>query len=479
MSEVTSSPEGAATRSLKRDTLKLRHAIVISVAVMSPASIFFNTIPQAGVVGAAIPLCFVIAFVITLFVANQYSEFSRVIPSSGSSYTFVTAGLGPRLGYLTAWCGLIAVVLGIPYTFTLLGANLETLVVRWFGVDLNWSFWYVLALGIAFALCYWGIRQSTNVDLIFMVFEVGVGVILAVIVLFHVGQQGGLTLKPFTPGVIPAGGSLPVGVILAVLTFIGFEAAAALGEETSNPHRSIPLAVFGSMILVGLFYILVAYAGTVGYGINKMATGFANDAAPYDTISRQFSGPLLVLLVDIAGVASYFSASLAIINSGARVTYKVAHDGLLPRWVAWLHPLRLNPVTAIIAICTIGLVSGLLLGFTMTPLVAFGFLGTLDALFVMIVYALVCIASIVFFLRKRRAQFNVLRHLVSPVIGTIMIGVVFVFLLIAPASPPLNVIPFVVLAWVVLGIVMLYVLRMRLALVDGASLGGKGDNSSE
>src|SRR2546425_2652236 len=108
MSEIASTPEGAASPTLKRDALKLRHAIVISVAVMSPASIFFNTIPQAGVVGAAIPLCYVIAFIITLFVANQYSEFSREIPSSGSSYTFVTAGVGSRMGYLTAWVGLIA-----------------------------------------------------------------------------------------------------------------------------------------------------------------------------------------------------------------------------------------------------------------------------------------------------------------------------------------------------------------------------------
>ena len=49
---------------LRRGTLGLRHAVVISVAVMSPAaSIFFNTIPQAGLVGAAIPLCYVVGFV--------------------------------------------------------------------------------------------------------------------------------------------------------------------------------------------------------------------------------------------------------------------------------------------------------------------------------------------------------------------------------------------------------------------------------
>jgi len=87
MSEITSSSEVVPSRTLKRDTLKLRHAIIVSIAVMSPASIFFNTIPQAGVVGAAIPLCYVIAFIITLFLANQYSEFSRELPSSGSAYS--------------------------------------------------------------------------------------------------------------------------------------------------------------------------------------------------------------------------------------------------------------------------------------------------------------------------------------------------------------------------------------------------------
>jgi len=60
------------------------------------ANIFFNTIPQAGLVGAALPLCYVIGFVVALLMANQYSEMSRELPSSGSAYTFVREGLGPR-----------------------------------------------------------------------------------------------------------------------------------------------------------------------------------------------------------------------------------------------------------------------------------------------------------------------------------------------------------------------------------------------
>nr|MBF6592044.1 APC family permease [Ktedonobacterales bacterium] len=113
MSATTSSPPAAAPAGqLRRGVLGLPSAIVISVAVMSPAaSIFFNTIPQAGLVGAAIPLCYGVGFVVALLVANQYSEFSRELPSSGSSYTFVSEGLGPRWGFLTGWIGLIAVAI--------------------------------------------------------------------------------------------------------------------------------------------------------------------------------------------------------------------------------------------------------------------------------------------------------------------------------------------------------------------------------
>src|SRR6266699_6839855 len=94
--DAPSSSQETTGVTLRRGSLGLRHAIVISVAVMSPAaSIFFNTVPQAGLVGAAIPLCYVVGFIVALLMANQYSEMSRELPSSGSAYTFVIAGLGP------------------------------------------------------------------------------------------------------------------------------------------------------------------------------------------------------------------------------------------------------------------------------------------------------------------------------------------------------------------------------------------------
>jgi len=448
------------TSALRQGTLGLRHAIVISVAVMSPAaSIFFNTVPQAGLVGAAIPLCYVVGFIVALLMANQYSEMSREIPSSGSAYTFVTAGLGPTWGLLTGWIGFIAVALGVPYSFILMSANLQTIVQRWLGFDLHWSFWFVLAIGLVFALCYIGIRQSLTVDLTLLLFEIGICLLLAVIVLFSVGSQGKLSATPFTLAALPPQGDLTTGIVLAVLSFIGFETAAALGEETRNPHRSIPRAVYGSMLVVGIFYIIMAYVATVGYGPDHMVSGYAKDSAPFDTISRHWGGGVLAAFIDLAGILSFFSAALAIVNGGARILYAIGRDGKALSWLAKTHPDHRTPVNAVLVLCLFGLVIGLVLGFLLKPINAFAFFGTLDAIFVVLIYGMVNIACLRFFWRKRRAHFHLLRHGIFPILSTLIIAAIFVAAMVSPGPAPLSYIPAVVGIWLLLGAIVILVAR--------------------
>jgi L-asparagine transporter-like permease len=95
----------------------------------------------------------------------------------------------------------------------------------------------------------------------------------------------------------------------------------------------------------------------------------------------------------------------------------------------------------------------------MTPIGAFGFLGTLDALLVLIIYALVCIASIRFFWRKRRESFRLWHHGIVPALGTLLILGIFVLIMVAPAEPPLNLLPFILTAWLLVGTGLLFVLR--------------------
>ncbi|MBV9388143.1 MAG: APC family permease [Chroococcidiopsidaceae cyanobacterium CP_BM_ER_R8_30] len=86
MTPATNSQEQSPK--LQPNILQLRHAVVMVIAAMSPVgAIFFNTIPQAGVVGAAMPLCYIIGFGVALLVAHQIILMAAKFPTSGSLYT--------------------------------------------------------------------------------------------------------------------------------------------------------------------------------------------------------------------------------------------------------------------------------------------------------------------------------------------------------------------------------------------------------
>jgi amino acid transporter len=459
---ATTSPP--PTAQLKRGVLGLPHAIVISVAVMSPAaSIFFNSylLANSSVMGAAMPLAFLLGFIVVLFVANQYSEFSRELPSSGSSYTFVTEGLGPRWGFLTGWVGLIAIAIGVPYSFVLMSANVQTLVHTWFGLSVSWIVFYVAATGIVFAIAFIGVRQSLRLDLTFLVFELGICLALAGLILFHVGSAGNLSATPFTLGALPPQGSLALGMVLAVLNFIGFETASTLGEETRDPHRNIPRAVYGSLLTIGIFYIVMAYSATVG-GLPGIVNANANDFAPFHDLAKQFGGDTVAALIDLVGVIGFISAALAIVNGGARILYSVARDGLLPRGLAWIHPTRQTPGGSIAFLCAIGLISGIPLSWMLGAHDAFLLLATLDAIFILFIYTLTSAACIRFFRAKRRESFNVLRHAIIPGVGTLFTGVIFLLVMV-PQGGFLNVVPIIVGVWILLGIGLIILMRKQFA----------------
>ena len=61
-------------------------------------------------------------------------------------------------------------------------------------------------------------------------------------------------------------GTVFSGVMLGILLFVGFEAPPSIGEESHDPHRSIPRALIGTVAASAIFYVLMSYAISVGLG---------------------------------------------------------------------------------------------------------------------------------------------------------------------------------------------------------------------
>ena len=268
---VISQQDADAPQRLERGVLNVPNGIALAAAAMAPVLAVVLNAPAAGpVAGAALPLSFLLAFIACLFVGNTVVQFARRLPSAGSFYTFNTAGLGPGAGFFTGWLFWIGYAVLAPGLFGAFGAFVHDYFLATFDADVP-----VVDLQP---------RRDGDRLRPLRAQHQGVGQHRP-----HPARPRGRDLPRswpsqrsstrgrattrrhyFTPSASPTGFSgVGLGVVFGILSFIGFDAAATLGEETRNPRRNVPLAVAGALGFVGIFYVIVMYALTAGYGLNE------------------------------------------------------------------------------------------------------------------------------------------------------------------------------------------------------------------
>jgi amino acid transporter len=291
-----------------------------------------------------------------------------------------------------------------------------------------------------------------RVDLTLLVLEVIIFLTLAIVAIFHAGD--GNTVKAFIPTSSPHGVSgVGLGVVFGILSFIGFDAAATLGEETKNPKRNIPIAVGGALLAVGVFYVFVMYALTAGYHLNNPGemTKFLSDANPFVTLAHRYT-PWLLQPVELAAVAGLFSCFLAIHNTTVRVMFSMGRDKVIPSVMGRVHHKWFSPHVAILSLATFTVVVGISTGIWLGPGAtgAYGFTGSIGTVAIVLVYAASSFALIRYFWKL--PERNVVKHIILPLLGV----VAFLYPLWSVAKPgqswPYNLVFWIVIAWIVLGI---------------------------
>ncbi|MCU1583464.1 MAG: Amino acid/polyamine/organocation transporter superfamily [Microbacteriaceae bacterium] len=447
---------------LQGGVLTIPNAIALSAAAMAPVlAIVLNAPAAAPVAGAALPLSFLIAFIAAALVGNTVVQFSRQLPSAGSFYTFNSKGLGPLAGFFTGWLFWIGYAVLAPGLFTAFGAFVHDYVLSTFGADIQWWLFSLAAMAIILGLSLRSIRASVNLDLALLVIEVVVFLILGILAISTAGS--GNTGAVFLVSSSPTGFSgVGLGVVFGLLSFIGFDAAATLGEETRNPKRSIPLAIIGALGAVGVFYVLMMYALTAGYRLNDPAqlSAFIKDANPFVTLGQHVA-PWLLQPIELAAIAGIFSCFLAIHNTTVRVMFSMGRDRVLPASLGRVHARWFSPHRAIavqtIFTVVVGIAVGLWLGPGATG--AYAFTGSIGTVAIVIVYILSNIALIRFF--WRRSDRKVLVHIVVPILG--IIGLAYPLWAVSnPAqAAPYNLVPIVVLVWIIVGIVLYLYYRAK------------------
>ncbi len=451
---------GPAVQRLEKNVLTVPNGIALAAAAMAPVIAVVLNAPAAGPsAGAALPLSFLLAFIACLLVGNSVIQFARKLPSAGSFYTFNSYGLGKSAGFFTGWLFRIGYAILAPGLFTALGAFAHDYVLGVFKVEVYWWIFSLIGMAIVFALSIRSIKASVQVDLTFLVIEVVVFLVLAVIAIARGGSGNSLTV--FTPAASPTGFSgVGLGVVFGILSFIGFDAAATLGEETKNPRRNVPLAVGGALLFVGVFYIIIMYALTAGYGLVHAANyaKFLSDPNPIVTLAHTYT-PWLEQIIDLAAITGLFSCFLAIHNTTIRIIFSMGRDRVLPGVFGRVHSRWFSPYTAIFLQTIFTLVVGLAVGAWLGPGAtgAYGFTGAIGTVAIVIVYMLCDIALIRYFFSL--PERNWLLHIVVPILGVAALA----YPLWSVAQPgqafPYNLVPFIAIGWIVLGAIVYFYFR--------------------
>jgi amino acid transporter len=417
-----------------RRSLNVWQAIGVSIALMAPA-MAANINPQgaASAAGRAVPLSFALATVSALLIAYSFVRLSQRFNHAGSVYGFVGASIGPRAGIFSGWLLASAYALFAVYTAIAAGrfatSELKTSGI-WPTAPDNMAFVFaVITLGIVWYFATRSAQDGTRTMLAVegttVVLIIAVAIVVLTKVLGHSAPAGQtFNLSSFT---IPAGSNLSsifLGVVFGFLSFAGFEGAATLGEETTNPRRDVPRAILGTVIFGGLFFVIITAVEVMGFGTStKEITAFINSPSLMGDLGSAYVGAWIGHIITIGATISAIGCALACTVGSSRLVYAMARDGAGPAGLARVsdeHQVPARAVGALLAGCVLFLaVGGLLIrgGPFEVAVVA----GTAGTLILLVAYFMASIGSIklLFFSGQR---FVSRWEIIIPSLGVLVLG---------------------------------------------------------
>ena len=440
-----------------RRELRFWEAIAISIGIMAPtAAMALNGVAPAGLVGRAVTLAFLFAAIAIALISYAFVRLTHFFNHAGSAYALAGATLGPRAGFFGGWvllatysCFIAANIaeIGLFGTSFLSGAGIWD--------NPSWILISLIAAVLVWLLAYGDVKVATRALLSFEGISVSLIVILIVVIFWKViagtapnGQS--FTLKPFVPASGTTVGAIAFASVFGLLSFGGFEGAAALGEETNNPRRNIPLAIAAAVAFCGVFYTIVMFAQSLGFGINASGIkAFSTSSAPLGELSKSYVGSGMEDAINFGATLSAFASCLGCAAGASRILFALGRDGFLTRRLGDASDRTGSPANALGVVMIFGLVVTILLRLNGTTAVnAFFYPGTAGVLAMLIAYFVIQIAAAKFLhLERREPRWRVI------IVAAATAAIVYTFYKQVWPKPayPYDLFPLIIGAWAVLG----------------------------
>jgi APA family basic amino acid/polyamine antiporter len=274
-----------------------------------------------------------------------------------------------------------------------------------YDVYLSWVAVGVIGALVITALNYIGIRPSAIFQFIAVLFLFGIAL------LFLVGTFVGGSAENFTP--LFAGGlaGLLSVVLMTPFLFVGFDVIPQSAEEINLPFRQMGILLVISVIMAAAYYIIVIVG--VASGMSQAALQ-DTELASADAMGNLFGSGIFADILILGGVAGILTSWNGFLIGASRIIYAMAESGMLPAWLAKIHPRFRTPSNAILFVGALSLISPFFGESALVWLVNAGGLG------IVIAYLMVAISFLI--LRRREPEMErPFRAGRGPIIGIIAV----------------------------------------------------------
>ena len=404
--------EAETDHSLKRVLGPLNLTLLGVGAIIGTGIFVLTGTVAAQNAGPAVVLSFVLAGIASVFAALCYSEFASLVPMAGSAYTYGYATLGELVAWIIGWdlileyaLGAVTVAIGWsgyvvsflrdigivvpPALSSARGSHLidvPAALAASLHVQAGWqvvsdalssaitgagtdpaslahvtaifNLPAVLIIGIVTTLLVVGIQESATVN------NVIVFVKVAVVLMFIAFAARAINPANWHPFIPPNAGTreaygwtgVMAGAGVVFFAYIGFDAVSTAAQEARNPQRDMPIGIIGSLLICTVLYIVVA-------GIATGVTSYHNLDVPDPIAVAADAAGLgwMSSLIKLGAIAGLSSVILVMLLGQSRVFWTMSRDGLLPKFVAAIHPRFQTPwITSIVTGVGVAFVSALL-----------------------------------------------------------------------------------------------------------------------
>jgi amino acid transporter len=424
--------------------------LFLTVTGAAPISaMLFNTPLSVGYGnGIGTPAGFAFATLILTIFSVGYVAMARKVTAAGGFYSFISHGLGRELGMAA---GLAMVVAYSVFEASLCGgfAYFATLKLAQYGYHVQWYWAALFMVGLIAILAYFDVHISARLLGIALISEVLVLLIFDLVIFAQGGENiQAAALNPVNafknmPGFgsgnnALAAGAWAVGVFFAFWSWVGFEMAPNYGEESKNPKKIVPMAMYISVIGLGIFYVITSWAAISAYPTTEAAARTAaNNASgfflgPAVTFGNQFLSDVMSYLI----ITGSFACGMAFHNTTARYFYSLGREGLLPRQLGRTHPKWKSPHIASVTQSVIAAL--IILGFAVfvgtgdplhiAYLQVYGLMAVMGVIIILAVQALVSLSILIYYTKEHPEEVHWWKTRIAPAISFIAQAIVIYLL---------------------------------------------------